>query len=275
MKPGRLLTFAPGGAAANMSTDEAISLAVASGDSLPTLRFYGWQRPTLSLGYFQHIADAERYLSGIDGGNGVEVVRRSTGGGAILHHCELTYSLSLPLADAGPGPREVVYQSVHRSVQEVLADVGVPSRPYREWAGSSSVMVSPAVVTQSAVASAGLKSHSKPDEPFLCFRRRTDEDLICSGYKVLGSAQRRVRGGVLQHGSLLLGVSPYAAVLPGINELSAGSLVAESLAGQIAGHVGQSLGYDWRGGELTAAELASSNQIAVERYAAAEWTRRR
>ncbi|MCM2370921.1 lipoate--protein ligase family protein [Aporhodopirellula aestuarii] len=261
---GRLLPFERCDAAANMAIDEAIAEAVATQCVAPTLRFYGWSRPTLSLGYFQAIADASPWAN-----LPVDIVRRSTGGGAILHDLELTYSLSLPLTDAGPGAREGVYQTVHQCVIDTLRSIGVTAVPYRDTAPAAEAK------TQDATRAIASGLRSKRDEPFLCFQRRTDEDLICSGYKILGSAQRRVRGGVLQHGSLLLQVSKFAAELPGVAELTAVFFEPAAIANSIAERIGRAMSIDWQLGELTADEQDASRRIQRQRYAAAEWTERR
>lgn len=272
MIKGRLLPLMSHDAAENMAIDESISLAVASKTQVPTLRFYQWNYPTISLGYFQSIADAEAYLRDIQGDvSAVRVVRRSTGGGAILHDSELTYSLALPLGNASPGPREKVYQAMHQTVREVLARFAVSSMPYREIARSERETAERKPNTKPAVT--GLRD--SVSEPFLCFQRRTEEDLICAGYKVLGSAQRRVRGGVLQHGSLLLSVSGFAPVLPGIQELTNRVIDTGSLANQLREQVGAELGFEWEPGQLSDDELRQAESISQQRYGDESWTRRR
>ena len=267
MIKGRLLPLMTHQAAENMAIDEAISLAVASGTQVPTLRFYQWNRPTISLGYFQPIAEAEVYLKNIRADvSEVRVVRRSTGGGAILHDRELTYSLALPLENATPGPRERVYQAMHQTIREVLAGFAVSSAPYREIASRKRNASNKSTVT-------GLREMLS--EPFLCFQRRTEEDLICSGYKVLGSAQRRVRGGVLQHGSLLLSVSRFASVLPGIQELTNRTIDARVLADRLCKKVGAELGVEWETGQLSERELRQAESISRQRYGDESWTHRR
>lgn len=246
-----------------MAIDEAIADAVSQGNVAPTLRFYGWSRPTLSLGYFQPIAGAAAWSN-----DTVDVVRRSTGGGAILHHRELTYSLTLPLSDTSPGARESVYRGVHRCFQDVLATLGISTAPYREIAGTEGNRPPPP-------AAIGKRRVSKSPDPFLCFQRRTEEDLICHGYKILGSAQRRVRGGVLQHGSLLLQSSSFADCLPGINELTGQNLTAEKLTEALASCLGETLAIDWQTAGLTEEEQRSSQRICNTRYAADRWTQRR
>lgn len=265
---GRLLAFESFDAAMNMSIDEAISLSVAAEEQPPTLRFYGWRKPTLSLGYFQKHAESDAYLTAQRcqqaDSDILEIVRRSTGGGAILHHHELTYSLSLPLGDTGPGPREFVYQAVHQSIRDSLARSAVQARPFRESVQRTD---------DESEHSVGLLK--KTDEAFLCFQRRTSEDLICNGYKILGSAQRRVRGGVLQHGSLLLSVSPWAGVLPGVSELTNVDINLEEFSLDVANRLGHELTIEFKTGAFSRAEIEAADRITNQRYAAAEWTRRR
>src|SRR5512138_2930824 len=87
----RLLRHPPAGGAWNMAVDEALAEAVGAGTSPPTLRLYGWERPTLSVGYLQREAAPAALAAEIP------VVRRPSGGRAVLHDRELTYSLALPL----------------------------------------------------------------------------------------------------------------------------------------------------------------------------------
>ncbi len=270
-KIGRLLPLSAHDGATNMAIDEAIVAAVAEGTVPATLRFYAWSRPTLSLGYFQTVAGAGEWS-----GKPIDLVRRSTGGGAIMHHHELTYSLALPVTDMGPGARGCVYRTVHECVIATLKQMGVAAATYRDTVGVSSGCTPAERSAAPTVAPEGLRPAAKnSDESFLCFQRRTSEDLICGGYKILGSAQRRVRGGVLQHGSLLLRVSPHADVLPGANDLSAVDMNATAIAPTIASRIGDAMSISWQCGELHDAELDASRTICTDRYAAAQWTRRR
>nr|WP_146389512.1 lipoate--protein ligase family protein [Allorhodopirellula solitaria] len=254
-----------------MAIDEAIVSAVAGNAVPPTLRFYGWSRPTLSLGYFQAADEAGDWA-----GEPVDLVRRSTGGGAIMHHRELTYSLSLPLADTGPGARQAVYRSVHACVIDTLKGLGVTAAAYSDVPARAFRSETVIPSKESRAPSDGLlPSRKQPREPFLCFQRRTDEDLICSGYKILGSAQRRVRGGVLQHGSLLLQVSCHADVLPGVADLAEIEIDPIAISQSIADGIAETMTLDWQSGELSAAERDHSVSIRANRYAAADWTRRR
>jgi len=246
-----------------MAIDEAIAEAVAETTSPATLRFYYWTRPTLSLGYFQSFADAAVWDP-----EHVDVVRRSTGGGAIMHHHELTYSLTLPSSDNDLGARQSAYRGLHDCIRETLAAVGVKTTPFRETVGAVAGRTDAAKTQSKGLA-------GKRNEPFLCFQRRTDEDLICGGYKILGSAQRRVRGGILQHGSLLLRTSTHADPLPGILELTDTRLDPAEIASEMVARIGRSMSIDFRPGELSGNEHCASELIANQRYASETWTHRR
>src|SRR6185295_18138238 len=100
----RLLIDPPGGGAWNMAVDEAL-LETAATTGQATLRFYQWQEPTLSLGYFQSVADRQQHAASLD----CPVVRRASGGGAILPDRELTYSVALPQ----PVASSALYDACH------------------------------------------------------------------------------------------------------------------------------------------------------------------
>lgn len=188
-----------------MALDEfLLESAVDRGQS--TLRWYRWSEATVSLGYFQKEVPpevAERFA-------GVPVVRRLSGGGAILHHHELTYALALagdhPLA---ADPR-ALYDLVHQAIIAVLQPAGVP---------------------------VALRGAARPDLEgrFLCFSRGDPFDVVCAGFKVLGSAQRRRKRAVLQHGSLLIRRSEWTPEFPGICDLTPRELDLERLAEELEG----------------------------------------
>ncbi len=163
----------------NMARDEAILQAVNEGQSPPTLRFYRWDEPTISLGYFQKFAEWEQQDQVI---RAMPVVRRLTGGGAILHDQELTYSLTLPLHRGLPCTEiKDSYRLVHDAFIAALAERGVGANYYGRDDGLN--------------AQRG---------PFFCFARRHCLDVTLNGGKILGSAQRRLKNTLLQHGSFIL-----------------------------------------------------------------------
>jgi lipoate-protein ligase A len=198
----RLLT--DGGAhsgAWNMAVDAAL-LESAVLEGRATFRWYRWSEPTLSLGYFQDAAevDAHPTLSAIPR------VRRLTGGGAIVHHHEWTYSFAVPARSLLFDHPLELYHLVHEALIDVLHRGGCPA----ELRGASRPVV---------------------PEPFLCFLRQDAHDVVLHGRKIVGSAQRRRKGAVLQHGSLLLRHASFAPEAPGLADLGhAGCLRAEELA---------------------------------------------
>ena len=170
-----------------MAMDEAILVAVAEGRSPPTLRFFGWTPPCLSLGYAQPIADVdtERLAA-----RGWHLVRRPTGGRAILHTDELTYSVIAPMAE----PRVLggVIESYRRLSAGLLRGLEILGLTVR--AEESSNGQSPASNLHA----------SRPTSNPVCFEVPSNYEITASGKKLLGSAQVRKRGVVLQHGTLPL-----------------------------------------------------------------------
>lgn len=162
----------------NMAIDEAIAEAVAAGKSRPTLRFYGWDPACLSLGYGQSwtVADWDACAA-----RGWDVVRRPTGGRAILHVDELTYSVCAP--ESEPRVRGGVlesYQRLSAALARGLRLIGV--EPER------------------APHAGGPQGAKGP----VCFDLPSSYEIIVGGRKLVGSAQARRKGAVLQHGTLPL-----------------------------------------------------------------------
>jgi lipoate-protein ligase A len=161
----------------NMALDDALLQAVAAGSSPPVLRLYGWQPATLSLGYAQPV-DAGIDLEACRAA-GVAVVRRPTGGRAVLHDREVTYAL--------------------------IAPVGAPfgnsvATSYRVVAG----------LLRSALCACGLAAELVPGQPrgraerAVCFAAPAQHELVIAGCKVAGCAQKRRGRAFLQHGSIPL-----------------------------------------------------------------------
>lgn len=161
--------------ARNMAIDLVLADTVRAGGP-PALRFYRWWPPCLSLGRNQEArghydtAEAER--------RGIEFVRRPTGGRAVYHHHEITYSVVVGERDLG-GPRET-YRAVTRALTAGLRLLGVPAE-IAERPGPA------------------LRPNTIP-----CFRERGDGAILANGRKLVGSAQLREAGVLLQHGSILL-----------------------------------------------------------------------
>jgi lipoate-protein ligase A len=173
----------------NMALDEAL-LEAALSDGACTVRWYRWDAATVSLGYFQ-AAEAAVALPELAG---LPLVRRLTGGGAILHHHEWTYSCSvLPGHPLAEDPTRI-YDRIHERVVAALAEQGI-------------------------LAALRGEALAEREGTFLCFGRGDPRDIVFRGQKILGSAQRRRRGAVLQHGSLLIRRSDRAPQFPGLLDL--------------------------------------------------------
>ena len=178
----RLLVDAGAPGPWNMGVDEALLASVAGG-GVPTLRLYSWAGPWLSLGYAQRIDPlrAEACRSA-----GVGVVRRATGGGAVLHGADLTYAVAAP-ERLLPGGLDASYARLSEGLGRALETLGV------------------------AVAAAGPARVRPHVRPFDCFAEAAAHELAVGGRKLVGSAQRRRAGALLQHGSLRLRPDPEPA----------------------------------------------------------------
>ncbi|MDD5019123.1 MAG: biotin/lipoate A/B protein ligase family protein [Candidatus Omnitrophica bacterium] len=175
----RLIESGYGDAATNMAVDEALFLGYNRHICLPTLRIYGWETPAFSIGYSQDpraILHLERMKE-----KKVPLVRRPTGGGALFHDDELTYSIIVDASDFN------ATRSIRDSFEKTT---GVLIEAYRIL---------------------GIKaafSKTKPLQPHtieeFCFARKEEYDIVAAGKKIGGNAQRRRRGTVLQHGSIPL-----------------------------------------------------------------------
>ncbi len=190
----RVLPHRIGDGPTNMAIDEALLDAVASDPTFSVVRTYEWSVPTLSLGYFQKVGEAEadpRWL-------GAATVRRPTGGGALWHDREITYAVVVPSSHPLARPSTALYRAIHASIADQLRLFGLKA----ERRGSD-----PSPPDSSAL------------RPFLCFQDRDTDDVVVGRAKLVGSAQRRRSGAVLQHGSLLLARSPSTPELLGVTEL--------------------------------------------------------
>jgi lipoyl(octanoyl) transferase len=230
----------------NMALDEAL-LERAAQRSSPVLRFYQWSEPTLSLGYFQRIADRSSHEPSRD----CALVRRASGGGAILHDRELTYSLTVPAGHHFSRRANDLYRISHQALVEALADWSISASLYEPEESRPT-------------------AHDRI-EPFMCFARRTRGDVLVNQWKIAGSAQRRSRGAVLQHGSILLEQSKFSPELPGIRELTNRHIEAEKLADRfrsgLAVHL--RLEFDFRQSPIEIIEAA--RQIEALKFANPRW----
>jgi lipoate-protein ligase A len=244
----RLLPHGSAGGPANMALDEALLDAVAQTPECAVFRTYGWSEPTLSLGYFQAVAEAEadpRWRT-------VPLVRRATGGGAIWHDHELTYALIVPKSHPLARGSVDLYRAVHAAITSVLQGLGAAA--HRRDPSDLNI---------------------QRTRPFLCFTDSDREDIVLQGKKVVGSAQRRRSGAVLQHGSILLSGSALTPELPGLADLAVDSLSVPDLSSRIADALSGALGFSAQRSELSAAEVERALDLEQRVYRNPAWTRRR
>ncbi len=235
----------------NMAADEVLA-DEARRRGEPLVRLYRWESPTVSLGAFQAIAEA-RVLSAHAG---AALVRRPSGGGAIVHGTDLTYALAIPAGHPWSRSAEPLYRAVHEPLAAELVSRGLAARVHERDSDEVSERVA----------------------PFFCFSRRSPGDLVVdppateghepgiglTDAKVLGGAQRRLAGVVLQHGSLLVRANeavPEAWRHAGLLELGAAAAddgldvamawmarVGASLGGELAWQDGPFVTHRrWRG----------------------------
>jgi lipoate-protein ligase A len=228
----------------NMAVDEML-LRTASEEGCSTLRFYGWRPATLSLGYFQKIADRKLHDTSLN----CDVVRRASGGGAILHDRELTYCFAMP-AKSRFGGAEELYLAFHETLVAVLAEHHVEAHLQ--------------------TANEGLT-----DQAFLCFQRRASGDVTCARHKIAGSAQRRWKNAVVQHGSVLLAQSAYAPELPGLKELGGFETEIQLFIQEWIRKLGSRLKTAFNPGDLADREVDGAIAVRRDKFAHPSWIGRR
>lgn len=177
----RLIRTKPAAGAWNMAVDEAILQAAGQNLVPPTLRLYAWDPPCLSLGYAQPFSDVN--IPALEE-NGWDLARRPTGGRSVLHTDELTYSIIAPNDEPiVKGGVLASYKRISKALLNALDILGLPARADREY-------------------NLPLNG-SRANDP-ICFKVPSNYEITVGGKKLIGSAQARRSGGVLQHGSLPL-----------------------------------------------------------------------
>ena len=279
----RLVRSLPASGAWNMAVDDAILEASGGGLALPTLRLYAWTPPCLSLGYAQPVTDA---LPAVLEQRGWELVRRPTGGRAILHTDELTYSVAGPLNEPRlAGSVLESYRVLAAALLRALQILGV----------SAQAQEKPSAVPASTAVNSTANSAGPPNPNPVCFEAPSNYEITVQGKKLIGSAQARRKEGVLQHGSLPLcgDLSRIVQTLE-FPDATARAQAAERLLARAA-TAEQSLGYPlaWEQAaqafagafaevlnieliptDLTPGELQRAGALLREKYAHPTWTTR-
>jgi lipoate-protein ligase A len=269
MHTWRLINSGFENGAMNMALDEALLHSVANGDSKPVLRFYRWRPATVTLGYGQSISvdlDLEVCLQA-----GFDVVRRSTGGRAVLHDQEVTYAVIAPL-NGGLFGESVLdcYRVISLILQKTLIRLGLPAQL---------VPGKPRGAQQNPMKA-------------VCFSAPSQYELVIEGRKVAGSAQKRFGQAFLQHGSIpiemdldLLGrvlkVSTDASAQEALstvgwlNHWSARPLAVEDVEVLLAEEFSRQLQIAWEISEPTAEELLQAESLRLSKFGHSDWNMRR
>jgi len=254
-----------------MAVDHALAACSSPGEAV--LRIYRWSCPTVSFG--RNEPARGHYDAAAGRSAGIEFVRRPTGGRAVLHDRELTYAVVVPCPT--PGGLRATYGLINRGLVEALSSLGVPAA----MAAGHSLPASRGLAARRGVAAG-------PDSG-PCFDEPAPGEVTVDGRKLVGSAQARLEGALLQHGSLLIGPGQERLLALGSasSSTSTGSqapISLEEILGQappwsdlvdaVISGVNSVTGGDWHRGELTEPERVKCMAL-TKRYASAEWTWRR
>ncbi|MCK4644141.1 lipoate--protein ligase family protein [bacterium] len=239
----------------NMGIDEMLFLSY-NEEKPPVMRFYTWEIPTLSMGYFQ---SSKRFHS-LKERDDVAIVRRMTGGRGVIHHLELTYSLVGGYDDVFASlDLQGTYGAISRIFQSAFSSLGIDME-----------------------ISGGEQRSSSEN----CFDSPSLYEITIKGHKVIGSAQYRSKGKFLQHGSVILDVDyplwsdiyglpeeSMRASVKGINELTGRELTAEVIQNSVVSALSPAFAAE--SSALSKEELAQAQELAFGKYSDTEFTFRR
>ena len=266
---GRLLNMRKNCAAMNMAIDEAILLAQKE-QPRPTLRFYDWTQPAFSFGYFQDIA-AEVDVA-VCSAEGIELVKRMTGGGTVVHGWELTWTLILPRRQIGAVTKPIwgtgalsipdAYQRIGECLVAAMTRLGIPAQRYVNAIDANAPNICPNI----------------------CLTKPAKHDVMLNGKKVAGVSVRRNRYGMLFQGyislamppdNILARISKHPEVPQWVREKSmaihtAGYVITRDALIQAICETFQ-VGITFLSGELSPTERARAAGLAKTKYAAAAW----
>lgn len=265
----RLLGYQKRNAFENMAIDEAVLRETIKNKKPPTLRFYGWKPAAVSIGYFQEIKNEVNVDPCCR--SGVDLVRRITGGKAVFHCDEITYSLvARQEEELFPQSISGTYEKISRCLARGLMSLGIhaylahPDNP---------VTKDPTLIP-------------------CCFSLPSGHELLVGGRKICGSAQVRTRGGFLQHGSLLMTFDPVATAslimkshtpqhvealrnsVVAVNDLLDSPVSPEALCKVLEKGFADELGINIFEATLTSEEKEAADRL-VHKYKNDQWIRER
>lgn len=236
----RIIDTGPADAFTNMAFDEAILRSYSLHSSSPTFRVYGWEPAALSLGYSQ---DPRKELGiGSSGSSPVPFVRRITGGGIIRHGNELTYSLVCAKEDLGiPAHVASSYKTVSAFLITFYKKLGLDASFACDVARPGEKLGIPSV---------------------FCFDSKEKYDIVVGGKKIGGSAQKRSRNIIFQHGSIPFGL---------LEQLLGRSVNAAELAKLLVGSFTSTFGIVAEAGRLSGTEEDMFGYLREQKYGSQEW----
>ena len=255
----------------NMAVDEAIMKAHSKGMVPPTLRLYGWNPPAVSIGHFQSLErevdlDACRRM-------GIGWVRRPTGGRAVLHEHEVTYSVVVS-EELLPGGVLETYCILSRGIVHGLRSLGL----------------------EVEMAQGPFHEKARNDASSACFDAPSWYEVMCGGKKIVGSAQTRRDGVILQHGSVVIRLDPERTIsalrfaseetrraaierlnarATGIGQILNRPVGYGEVCAAIVRGFEEGLGIEFEEGELTPAEETEGRLLETSKYDSDAWNRRR
>ncbi len=251
----RLILDGDGRGSWNMSVDHALALELSG--AVGVLRLYGWERPTLSFGRHEPVSGV--YSPERARASGMDLVRRPTGGRAVLHDREVTYSVVVPQRAFGGARR--AYGEINRMLLEALHEAGLQ-------------------------ASLAKSNGAVPVDAGPCFDKPAAGEIMSEGRKIVGSAQARVGKALLQHGSIVLGPSRVslsdalqhperASAQPSAEDALPSGLGVSGVRSAVVANAARAWGGSWQRGALTAEETGVARELQFSRYEKTEWTLRR
>ncbi|WP_368652522.1 biotin/lipoate A/B protein ligase family protein [Ornithinibacillus sp. 4-3] len=258
-------------AAINMALDEALIKWHSNGDIPPVLRFYGWSKPTLSVGRFQKVEKSINFAT-IEQ-NDCQFVRRLTGGSAVLHDDELTYSIVV--SEDKPYIAESVLEAYYTLSKGIMAGFKILNIPVESFLH---------------------EERKKKERTEVCFERASDYEMLVDGKKLSGHAQTRVQGVLMQHGSLPFTMDTellfnlfnypsdrvrdrqrkgfYEKAIT-MNEASENNITYEQAAKAFEEGFKQALNLKFEDLELTAEQWKEVEALAENKYRSKEWNMNR
>jgi len=282
----RLLIEEKGSPAENMAVDEAVLVCFDPATQMPTLRLYGWSPAAVSIGYFQpaHSVVAPDY----------PIFRRITGGGAICHDGDVTYSIVVGKRHSITKPS--LYNAIHEAMSNALHQLDVAAKP--RWvakredspidlngaaprARSGRVALNAVVGGEGSdlpavgTAMAALWQSKHSSAPFFCSGREAEADLLVGGKKILGSAQRRMKKAVLQHGSMPVRDSACDGRMTCVCREAKRKVKFGEVVAAVTASFESVFGVSFEAGELSQEEQDIADGLVKEKYGKTKWNYRR